>query len=368
MTQFAIGNRLIGDLHPVYFIAEIGANHEGSLDRAKKLIELAKKAGAECAKFQHYKADSLTSRAGFSTIGSLAHYSDNPNTVFRRFEVPSEWTPQLKEHCDKVGIEFMSTPYSLETVDELDPYVDAFKIGSGDITYTELIKKVVATKKPVILSTGASDIGDVLRAMQYTGLQVAVMQCNTNYSGLDEENYKHTNIRVLKDYKYLFPYAVLGLSDHLIHKEAVLAAVVFGAKIIEKHFSDDPARGGSPDHSFALSTAEFGAMVDSVRRMEQVMGSAVKKVEENERETVILQRRSLRARHTLHCGDILLPSDVVALRPAPPDSLPPYDLSRYVGKILTKDLAEGEHFTSEHFSKHANQVLLHVGAAADAED
>ena len=198
-----IGSKLIGEKHPTYFIADIAANHDGSLQRAKELIYLAAEAGADAAKFQHFKAETIVSDNVFKSIGSkLSHQSTWEKSVFEVYKDASinlGWTPILKETCDKAGIDFFTSPYSLELVDHIDPFVPAYKIGSGDITWIEIIKYIASKKKPYIIATGASDMNEVSRAVQ-AGLKInkelALLQCNTNYTG-SRENFKYINLNVI---------------------------------------------------------------------------------------------------------------------------------------------------------------------------
>jgi sialic acid synthase SpsE len=332
----------------VYFIAEIGANHEGSLERAKMLIGLAARAGANAAKFQHYRANTLASAAGFAKLASLAHYSDNPHSVFRQFEIPWDWTPELADACAKVGIDFMSTPYELAAVDHLAPYVSRFKIGSGDITYTQLIKRAASFNKPVYIGTGASDLKDVARAYRSAGPDICLMQCNTNYTG-DDSNYDSINLRVLQTYTEVFPGVRLGLSDHMTDYGVVAAAITLGATVIERHFTDDRERQGSPDHPFAMEPDMFLDMVYRTELLERALGQTQKRVEPNEAETVVLQRRCLRATRDLAPGVPLRAEDFAPLRPAPVGALEPWQLSRFVGERLNRAVSEGEAFYGEDF-------------------
>ena len=337
-ANFKIGNTWVGAKHPVYFIAEIGANHDGNIDRAIELIKLAKESGANAVKFQHYSADTLASAAGFRELSSLGHYSSNPHSIFSKYETPWEWTPQLKLACDQFGIEFMSTPYSLEAADHLAPYVNAFKIGSGDITYSKLLKHVKSIGKPVIISTGASHALEVKRAAEES-LASCVMQCNTNYTN-DRSNLRYLNLAFigkLKEAGYL-----PGFSYHLTELDPIIAAVAMGAKMIEVHFSDK--KSTSPDNPFAMSPFGFEFMVEIVRDLEEMMGSGEKVVEPNERETVVLQRRCLRAARPMQAGEVVTEADVVALRPAPVDSIPPYEMRAIIGRPLVIDVEKGQAF------------------------
>lgn len=291
-----IGTRCVGLNQPTYFIADIGSNHEGDLIRAYKLIDLAAEAGADAVKFQHFRAEHIVSDAGFKALGDkLGHQAGWKESVFdtfKRYEVPWSWTPELAKACKAAGVDFLSTPYDLEAVHHLDPFVPAFKVGSGDIDYSKMLWHIATKNKPVLLATGAAELAEVEQALIQLAdaPDVCLMQCNTNYTG-DEANFKHINLNVLNTYRQKFPdVEVLGLSDHTPGRVTVLGAVAMGARIIEKHFTDDNGRDG-PDHPFAMNPETFKRMVSDTRLLEQALGDGIKRVEENEAETRIIQRR-----------------------------------------------------------------------------
>lgn len=347
MAQFAIGKRQVGGDAPTYFIADISANHDGELERARALIRLAAESGADAAKFQNFRAPQIVSARGFADLGAqLSHqasWTKPVAEVYADASLPWEWTPSLKAECDAVGIDYFSTPYDLEAVDLLDPFVDVFKIGSGDITWPELMDKVASKGKPVLLATGASSIGDVQRAMHTLGrwnVPVGLMQCNTNYTG-SLGNFRHIHLNVLKTYRAMYPWAVLGLSDHTPGHAAVLGAVALGARVIEKHFTDDNRRPG-PDHPFSMTPQTWREMVDRTRELEAALGDGDKRVTANEQETVIVQRRCVRAARPLARGARLTRDAVVFLRPAPRGAILPYELHDALGLALATNVAEGE--------------------------
>ena len=334
--EIRIGSNVIGENHPTYFIADISANHDGDLDRAKLLIRLAKEAGADAAKFQNFRAAEIVSDYGFKAMGSqVSHQSTWKKSVFEVYQdasIPFEWTPILKEECDQVGIDYFSSPYDFDSVDMLDPYVPAYKIGSGDITWLEILQYMARYDKPVILSTGASDIGEVQRAV-HTILainpQLVLMQCNTNYTA-SLENYDHINLRVLNSYRSLFPGLILGLSDHTFGHATVLGAVTLGARVIEKHFTDDNSRTG-PDHPFSMTPQTWREMVDRTRELERALGSPDKQVMANEEQTVVVQRRCLRASRDISAGETITREMITVLRPATPGAILPYEIDQVIG-------------------------------------
>ena len=348
MTTLKLGKKTVGLEHPTYFVADISANHDGDLERAKLLIHSCAEAGADAAKFQNFRASRIVSDRGFSSLSKqLSHQSGWKKSVFQVYQeasVPWEWTPLLKQECDACGIDYFSAPYDLEAVDMLDPYVDLFKIGSGDITWPEMLRKVASKQKPVLLATGASEFGEIQRAVNEIltiNPQLVVMQCNTNYTA-SLDNFRHIHLRVLETYHSMFPSLVLGLSDHTPGHATVLGAVALGARVIEKHFTDDNRRVG-PDHPFSMSPESWREMVDRVRELEYALGSPQKHVAENEQDTVVVQRRCLRAATDLRAGVALQPQMLEALRPAPRDAVMPYQLSEVLGRKLIRDLPAGEY-------------------------
>ncbi len=346
--KIKIGKREIGDDVSPYFVADIAANHDGDLRRAFKLIGLAKEAGAHAAKFQNFQASKIVSEKGFESLGrQLSHQSDWNKSVYRVYQdasIPLEWTKQLKKACDKAGIEYFSSPYDFESVDAIDPYVNVYKIGSGDITWIEMLKYIAAKNKPVICATGASSMEDVERAMAVLSSftkDIMLMQCNTNYTA-DNKNFNYLNLNVLKTYKKRFPGVVLGLSDHTPGYAAVLGAIALGARVFEKHFTDDTRRPG-PDHKFSLTPKIWREMVDYSNQLYRSLGQDIKKIEANEEETVVLQRRALRFTKDLPRGHILRQGDIFPLRPCPADGIAPYEIERVIGKKLLNRVFAEEH-------------------------
>ena len=346
--ELQIGNRTIGSNHPTYFIADIAANHDGDLTRAKDLIYLAAEAGANAAKFQHFKAESIVSDHGFKNLGGQqSHQSKWKKSVFEVYKGASvnlDWTPELVRVCENVGIAFLTSPYAIDIVDQIDSYLPAYKIGSGDITWIEIIEYIASKQKPYLLATGASTFEDVDRAVSAAlaiNTKLCLMQCNTNYTA-NLENLKYIQLNVLKTYRAMYPEMVLGLSDHTPGHSTVLGAITLGARVIEKHFTDDTKREG-PDHAFSMDPKSWREMVDKSRELENALGSGVKRVEENESETVVLQRRAIRVKENIRSGTILARENLVVLRPCPKDGLPPYLMDACIGKRIRRDITEGDY-------------------------
>ena len=338
-----IGNRRIAEDTPPYFIADIAANHDGELSRAYHLIEFAKAAGADAAKFQNFTAATIVSRNGFDSLGGrLSHqasWNKSVYEVYEQYSIEKEWTQLLKLKCEEVGIEYLTTPYDLTTVKEVAPYVNAFKVGSGDITWIELIETIAAHKKPVLLATGASTLEEVERAVQAIRAfhsRVVVMQCNTNYIA-SSSNFNYINLNVLKTYARQYPDLILGLSDHTPGDVTVLGAIALGARVIEKHFTDDNSRSG-PDHTFAMNPVTWREMVSRSRDLWAALGDGVKRIEGNEAETARIQKRSLYYRNNKESGSILVKEDVHPLRPMNPAGISPHNLEDILGKKLKKQV------------------------------
>jgi N-acetylneuraminate synthase len=347
-----IDSKVIGKECPTYFVADIAANHDGDINRAKELIYLCAEAGADAAKFQHFHADTIVSDYGFKNLGiQQSHQAQWNKSVFDVYQDASlklDWTPILKETCDKAGISFLTSPYSLELVDFVDQYISAYKVGSGDITWLEIIEKMSNKGKPLLLATGASNFNDVNRAMKSALTKtkdIILMQCNTNYTA-SLENFKYINLNVLKSYSEMYPNTILGLSDHTPGHSTVLGAVTLGARVIEKHFTDDVNRDG-PDHKFSMSPELWREMVNRTKELEESLGTTIKKIEDNEKETVVLQRRAIRAKRTLYPRDIISKENIEALRPCPADALHPYETSKIIGKKILSKVVAGEHINWE---------------------
>jgi len=265
-------------------------------------------------------------------------------------EVPTDWTSGLKEFCDKIEIDFFSTPYDLHMVDHLDKFVPAYKIGSGDLNWDRMLTKVANKNKPVFFATGASTFEEVKHAhdvLKKINPKLCIMQCNTNYTG-SLENFKYINLNVLKKFKNEFKDTIIGLSDHTPDHETVLGAVALGVKAVEKHFTDDNFRAG-PDHPFSMNPKSWKDMVVATRRLEQSLGDGKKKLEGNEGETVIVQRRSIRAKKNLSKGESVNDGDFEFQRPCPPDALKLNEFESFLGKKLNSNIKKNDYLKKSHF-------------------
>jgi len=352
--SFEVAGVRVGADAPVYFIADIGANHDGDLSRAKELISLAAENGANAAKFQHFEAKTIVSDYGFQNIADAAtHQASWKKSVYEVYDDASlnlEWTEKLSEYCQQAGIHFFTSPYSLALVDFVDKFVPAYKVGSGDITWLEIIKHIAEKNKPYFIATGASDLNEVDDAVAVAAENnpnFALLQCNTNYTG-SLQNFSFVNLNVLKTYASRYPGLILGLSDHTPGSSTVLGAVTLGAKVIEKHFTDDNCRTG-PDHVFAMEPDDWKQMVLQVSELELALGDGVKRVEQNELETQVVQRRSIRLRTDLKPGMVIESDHLEFLRPAPNDHLSLSKTKEIVGRKINVSRVMGDYLRKTDF-------------------
>lgn len=338
-----IGSRKVGRGYPVYAIAEIGSNFDGSLERAKRMVDLAKLAGADAAKFQTFKAETIINKEAFKTASSFQAKWDKPVwDVYKAAEFPFEWHKEISGYCSSKGIDFLTSPYdyaAIEMLEKLD--IAAYKIGSGEISNQEFLKFVAAKKKPIILSCGAAtmeEIGEAVKVVRRTGNEnLILLQCITMYpSPFDQANIK-AMVTLGEAYG-----CQVGYSDHTPGNVVPLGSVALGACVIEKHFTDDKARKG-PDHMFAMDADDFKEMVQSIRVLESALGRPVKEVAPCESETVILQRRSIFASRDIQKGARISEDMIDVLRPQK-GLLPKYKPT-VIGRVAQVDIKSGDPIT-----------------------
>jgi len=343
--EIKIGDKIIGAEHPVYIIAEIGANFDKDINKAKKLIKAAKECGADCAKFQSFIAEKIISAGGFAKMqlkGVHGSWGRPIHEVFKDAEFPREWHHEISNYCKDIGIGFSTSPYDFEAVDiceELDlPFI---KIGSGEITWLEMLEYIAKKNKPMFLSTGdstMSEIDEAVRTIEGTGNKnLVLMQCITNYPSKIES----ANINVLKTYQTAFD-IIVGYSDHSPGPVVALGSVALGAKVIEKHFTLNKTDRG-PDHPHSMDINDFKKMVDYIRELETALGSTRKLVVEEESETVIVQRRSLYSNKNIPKGTKIKGEDIIELRPQL-GILPKYK-DCIIGKVTNKQIFKDQPIT-----------------------
>lgn len=340
--SFTVDGRQVGEGAPTYFIAEIGANFDGDLKTAKRYALEAKRVGADCAKIQTFKANKIVSREAFASMklkGVHGSWKRPVDEVFKEVEFPREWHKEFFEYCREIGITPSTAAYDYEGVDLVDDIgISFYKIGSGDITWLEMLEYIARKGKPVMLATGASTLAEVDEAVstiEKTGnTDLVLMQCITNYPSA----FKSANIRVLDTYREAFG-AITGYSDHTPDDVVPLGAVALGAKVIEKHFTFDRKLKG-PDHPHSMEPEEFARMIERTRNLEKAMGTGKKEVVAEESETVIVQRRGLTAAKPIAKGASIRKTDIIELRPAL--GIPPKYKTIIVGKIAKRALKSGE--------------------------
>lgn len=315
---------------PCYLIAEAGSNHNGELDLALRLVAAAASAGADAVKFQLFRAAKLYPRAA----GTADYLGDDEDVydLIERMELPLEWLPDLSEACSAAGIDFIVSPFDEESVDAVDPYVPAFKLASYELTHHPLLRHVAAKGKPLVMSTGAADLGEVKEAIEVVHAagndQVVVLQCTAAYPAPIEA----LNVRALSTLRAELGLPV-GLSDH--SSDPIIApvmAVALGATVIEKHFTLDRALPG-PDHKFALEPDELARLVAAVREAEKALGTGDKTVLRDEQELREFARRSVFAVHDILAGSELESGNVAVLRAGKRGhGIDPADLARLLGR------------------------------------
>ena len=316
MRSLRIGNKLVGKNHPCYIIAEIGSNFDGSLTKAKRLIKLAKESGADCAKFQSFITKELLSPTEFKNkVTFQAKWKKPVWSTYDDAELPRKWHGDLARYAKSIGIHFMSTPYDYAAVDLLEENkTPAFKIGSGDITYLEFLKYIARKRKTILLPTGASTIAEIRKAINVIKNEgnnnIILLQSVTQYpSPMDE-----SNIKAMITLKKKFNYNI-GYSDHSRGILVPIASVALGACVIEKHFTDNPKKAG-PDHPHSLDPSDFTDMVKKIRDLEKALGDGIKKVENSEKHTRIIQRRSVYTLKKIKKGEKFSHNNIKCLRPA----------------------------------------------------
>ena len=310
-----IGKTVVGSGHPCYIIAEIGSNFDGSLQKAKKLIKLAKECGADAVKFQSFKTDLLLSKRGFGKKSAFqVKWKKSVWKTYQNAEFPRKWHKVLNNFSKKNRIQFFTSPWDFEAVDllmELD--VPAIKIGSGDITYFEMLRYVGKTGKPVILATGASNMKEVesaVKIIKSTGNnKIILLHSVVQYPSPIQES----NLKVLKTLRRKFNLNV-GYSDHSPGSLIALSSVVLGAKMIEKHFTINPKSVG-PDHPHSMDPKSFKKMIDDIRIIEKSMGDGKKNPVSSEIETRIIQRRGIWTVSEIKKGEKMTKKNIKALRP-----------------------------------------------------
>ncbi|MBW2130676.1 MAG: N-acetylneuraminate synthase family protein, partial [Deltaproteobacteria bacterium] len=335
-----IGKRQVGMYLSPYIIAEIGVNHEGSLDLAKELIDQAAEGGVHGVKFQYYKAERLASRNSPAYWDTTREPTLSQYELFKKYDAfgPREYE-LLADHCGKREVDFLCTPFDTRAVDELDPLVPAFKIASADITNLPLLRKVARSGKPVLLSTGAATLPEIEFAkevLQENGApEIALLHCVLNYP-TDEKHAQLFQIRVLQG---AFPDCLVGYSDHVVPDETVSAlemAALLGASILEKHFTHDKTLPGN-DHYHAMNALDLKRFLAKLKKYRSLLGKESKDVS-LEKEARSHARRSIVALKNIGKGEVLTEENITVKRPG--HGISPLLWDSVIGRRATREIRE----------------------------
>ena len=340
--EIRIGKTLVGTGHPTFIIAEMSANHAGSLDRALDIVHAAKRAGADAIKLQTYTAESITlksSREDFRIPGESPW--DNFSTLWDLYSeafTPWEWHKEIFQEARKIGIEVFSSPFDELAVDLLENLnAPVYKIASPEITHIPLLERVGKTGKPVIISTGIAELQDIelaLKTLRTSGTsEIVILKCTTAYPTPPEE----ANLRTIADIVNRFN-VLSGLSDHTMGTIASIASVALGASVIEKHFKLDDGKE-TVDSFFSLNEKEFSDLVRDVRWTEKALGVVNYNITESAKEN-LLGRRSIYVSDTINNGEKISTSNIKVVRPA--FGLHPVHYKNIIGRKVNKELKLGD--------------------------
>lgn len=322
-----------------YVIAEAGVNHEGNIETAKRLIDEAARGGAHAIKFQTYKAETLASKDSPYYWDITKEPSRNQFELFKKFDKfwKNEYE-QLKLECDRMGIEFMSTPFDTEAADFLSDMMPVFKISSSDITNFPFIRHIAKFGKPILLSTGASELGEITEAVELIrscGNKLCLLHCVLNYPTLDE----NANLGMILDQRRRFPDALPGYSDHTLPgtMEVLKTATLLGAVVLEKHFTHDKSLPGN-DHYHAMDMEDLMYFFRDMDKVFTLIGKFEKQALASEAEAIKNARRSLVARRSIKQGETISFTDLTWKRPA--SGISPKHIEDVIGTKATVDIAE----------------------------
>lgn len=331
-------------MEKVFILVEAGVNHNGCLETAKKMIQVAKDSGADAIKFQTFKAEKLVSK-----FAEKAEYQKNNTQVIetqlemiKKLELTFEDFRELKKYCEELGILFLSTPFDFDSIEFLKELkMEIWKIPSGEITNLPYLRKVGKIAKKIIISTGMCELFEIeeaLNVLKASGVNdIAILHCNTEYP----TPMKDVNLRAMQTLKEKFNQKI-GYSDHTLGIEVPIAAVALGAEIIEKHFTLDKSMIG-PDHKASLNPIELKNMIDSIRNIETALGSANKFVTESELKNKNIARKSIVAKKNISQGEVFTEDNLAIKRPG--NGISPMKWDEVVGKIAKKEFVEDELIT-----------------------
>ena len=353
MATLKIGTHEIGDHSPCYVIAEIGHNHQGSLEKARELFREAKQAGAHAVKLQKRDNRGLYTRAAYNKP------YDNENSFGATYGEHREFLEfgaheyrELQTYARELGVDFFATAFDIASADFLEALdVPAYKIASGDLKSAPLLKHVAQFGKPMIISTGGALLDDVRRAyhtIKAINPQLAILQCTAGYPAEFDE----LDLRVITQYRTQFPDAVIGFSSHDNGISMPVAAYVLGARIVEKHFTLNRAMKGT-DHAFSLEPVGLRKLVRDLDRTYKALGDGAKKIYESEKAPIIKMGKSLVVAHDLPAGHVLGADDIIMKSPG--GGIPPYELDRVLGRKTLKALYQDDFLSYDVLSESRTQ-------------
>lgn len=331
----------------VYIVAEIGCNHNGKKEIAKKLVEKAKECGADAVKFQTFKARDLISRyapkADYQKVTTGT--ADSQLEMTAKLELPKEDFLELKEYAESIGLDVFSTPFDMGSIDFLESQSQhLWKIPSGEITnlpYLERIGAIKCENKKIILSTGMATIDEIRTCVDIlvkSGTEekdIVILHCNTEYPTKDID----VNLLAIEDLKKNFPNNKIGFSDHSVGSVAAIGATLLGVALIEKHFTLDKNMEG-PDHKASATPEELKELCENVRRMEVIKGIPKKLVTDSERKNMVVARKSIVAKKPIKAGDIFTEDNITCKRPG--NGISPMKWYEVLGKKAVRDFSEDE--------------------------
>ncbi len=332
-------SKQIGEGHPAYLIAEMSANHAGSLTRAKEIIHAAKESGADCIKIQTYTPDTMTidCENDYFKISEGTWDGENLYHLYQRAYTPWEWQQELKEEAEKAGIDFLSTPFDKTSVDFLEGIgIQSYKVASFELVDLPLIAYIASKGKPMILSTGMASLGEIEEAVHTIrnagNNKLALLRCASAYPAVTDD----MNLRTMQNMAETFQVPV-GLSDHSMGSVGAVTAVALGAKIIEKHFCIDRSIA-NPDSSFSMNPAEFAQMVKDIRQAEKAIGIVKYGVTKQEESNAPF-RRSIFCVQDIKQGEILTEENIRIIRPG--YGLKPKYYQQVLGQTAQQDIKRG---------------------------
>jgi sialic acid synthase SpsE len=342
MINVLLGRRVISNNSKPYIIAEIGVNHEGSFDQAIKLIDLAKKGGADAVKFQSYKANTLASKNSPAYWDKSKEPTSSQHELFKKYDSfnEGEYTA-LSKYCNNIGIEFLSTPFDDDSIDFLDSLMPFYKIASADLTNLPLLRKVAKKNKPIVLSTGASTLGEIDVAIEILRTnncnEIVLLHCILNYPTNDN----NANLSMISNLKKTYPEYVIGYSDHTLPDEnmtSLVTSYLLGAKVIEKHFTHDKLLPGN-DHYHSMDVNDLKNFKSILKKVDILKGNEnIKKPIATESISRLNARRSIVLVKNVEAGHVLTELDLICKRPG--TGISPLYWDEVIGCVVLSSIKE----------------------------